>query len=438
MSSLQEPNGYQCEFIDVVSDNFYCSKCSLVARELRYTTCCGESYCHGCVADTQQKGEPCPACGEEKLAIMKPVKHLKQMEHLQVFCSMKERGCNWSGTLGELDTHLDPDQDNCQYVDTKCPLNCQQTIPKNEVEQHVAEECIKRELICQHCGFKATYEEVVNIHLPECKYVPLKCPNLCGVTCDREDMEDHMKMCRLEEVACEFGIVGCSENFRREDEEEHAKENVQKHIAMTALSGAKEREKLKEKLKIQEQELQNQRQKIQDQEDKLRELEQIVLELKKDLAVAPKLAVAKTRDALRRTFIMDDVSEQKSKSTTWNSPAMYTHVCGYKFGIRVYANGYPGFDSHNTALTVVLVVFPGEYDHQLKWPAYASISLELINQKGGENLISVGKIEWKKAPSVKLTFFFQPFPSFVEHGKLADYLCTDSLVFCITDVTLLG
>ena len=129
---------------------------------------------------------------------------------------MKERGCDWSGTLEQLDTHLDTDQDNCQYVDTKYPLNCHMTIPKNKVEQHVAQHCARRPYVCQHCNFKATYEEVVDTHLPECKYVPLQCPNLCGVTFERDFMEDHMKMCRLEEVGCEvvWGVMISSDERR--------------------------------------------------------------------------------------------------------------------------------------------------------------------------------------------------------------------------------
>ena len=130
---------------------------------------------------------------------------------------MQQRDCDWSGTLEQLDTHLDPDQDNCQYVDTKSALNCHMTIPKNKVEQHVAKHCAKRPFVCQYCSFKATYEEVVDKHLLECKYVSLQCPNRCGVTFERDFMEDHMKMCRLQEVGCEFDGMGCDGCFRRED-----------------------------------------------------------------------------------------------------------------------------------------------------------------------------------------------------------------------------
>ena len=176
-----QTQGYSCEFIDSVSEDFYCKKCTLVARRLSITTCCGESFCYSCIADTQEQSKPCPECDKEYNTV-EHVKNQKRINCLRVYCSMKERGCGWSGTLDQLDTHLDPDQDNCQYMDTKCPLNCHQTIPKNKVEQHVAQHCAKRPYVFQYCSFKATYEEVVDTHLPGCKYVPLQCPNLCGVT----------------------------------------------------------------------------------------------------------------------------------------------------------------------------------------------------------------------------------------------------------------
>ena len=48
-----------------------------------------------------------------------------------------------------------------------------------------------------------------------------------------------MKMCRLEEVGCEFDGVGCEERFRREEQEEHTRQNSQKHLILTASLAAK-------------------------------------------------------------------------------------------------------------------------------------------------------------------------------------------------------
>ena len=226
--------GYQCEFVSAVSDHYYCKKCNRVAKELHMTVCCGETYCHACIADAQKQSKPCPACGKKVFTIFQQVKFQKEISELQVYCGLKQKGCSWLGTIGQLDAHSDPEQDKCRYVDTKCPLNCQQAVPKIKMEQHVTQECAKRDYICDYCNFKATYEEVVDTHLPECKYFPLQCPNLCGVTCKRGSMEDHLNECPLETISCNFLDVGCDIKFKRESQEEHMKQNTQKHLTMTA------------------------------------------------------------------------------------------------------------------------------------------------------------------------------------------------------------
>ena len=43
-----------------------------------------------------------------------------------------------------------------------------------------------------------------------------------------------MKMCRLEDVGCEFGGVGCDGRFRRGEQEDHTRQNSQKHLTLTA------------------------------------------------------------------------------------------------------------------------------------------------------------------------------------------------------------
>lgn len=293
--SAGHTQGYPYEFIEPVPDDFYCNKCSLVARRLTFTSCCGESFCYVCIADIQQQVNPCPACGQCSFTTMEQLKYQRRMQCLKVYCSLKGRGCDWSGTLDQLDAHLDPDLDHCQHVDIHCPLSCQETIPRNKTEQHMAKECVKREFVCQHCAYQATYEEVVDTHLPKCIYFPMQCPNVCGVTCERDVMEDHMKMCRLEEVVCEFSGVGCDGKFRREKQEEHARQNTQKHLTMIAVSAAaavEMNQQLRQKLQEQdvsyqtvkeewghtfqqlEEKLQEHKQKLQDQEQKLQEQEQ--------------------------------------------------------------------------------------------------------------------------------------------------------------------
>ena len=487
MAASNHPKGYLCEFIDSVPEDFYCKKCALVARRLTLTSCCGESYCHACIADS------CLSCGGKNFSTFEHFKNQRKIASLHVHCSMKERGCDWSGTLEQLDTHSDPDQDNCQYVDTKCPLNCHMTIPKDKVEQHVAQHCAKRPYVCQHCNFKATFEEVVDTHLPECKYVPLQCPNLCGVTFERDFMEDHMKMCRLEKVGCEFSGVGCDGRFRREDQEEHTRQNSQKHLTLTASLAVETKEQLQQKLleqdKKHKEEEQKLRQKIEEQEKKLinqdkehnnekqkvkqkiEELEKKVINIDKERNEDEQKLKQKTEElektlykqekkqklelveqqkslqaqlyelssqlGLTRTFTMTGFTKTKNESSSWKSPAMYTHLCGYKFFFEIKANGVG--TGRGKAVHVTLWSTPGDFDSHLKWPVKVKITLELINQHGGDNIVAQrDEVSWRKCNWVAYigNKNYSGWNHLINHSELDNYIVNDTLCFRISTLVL--
>ena len=244
--------GYQCQFVDSAPEDFYCKQCSLVARRLTITTCCCESYCNGCIHSTQQDNKPCPGCGQESFETLQQVKYQRKILSFRVQCSVKERGCGWCGPLEHLDAHLDPDTGDCQYTDINCPLKCQHKINKKNLEHHLTKECVKRDYVCPYCAFKAPYEIVTDIHWPECSYYPLVCPNRCGVTCERPTMEDHLKICRLQQVECQFEQIGCLEKFSREDLEEHMREKAQTHLTMMAATSVKMQQEFQAKLQEQE------------------------------------------------------------------------------------------------------------------------------------------------------------------------------------------
>ena len=310
---------------------------------------------------------------------------------------------------------------------------------------------VSRETGCQHCAFKATYEVVVDTHWPECVYLPLPCPNLCGVTCERGLMEDHMAMCRLQEVACEFTGVGCDRKLKREEQEEHTRQNTHKHLTITAAAAVKMNQQLLQKIEEQEQKIQQQELKLDKQEKriqqqelkldkqeqklekqeqknqqqelkldkqeqklekqeqknqqeklklentlekfeqviklqekKIEEMEQKFLKESDQNKVAINLVAVGT--ILKRTFEMENFSKEKAKDKVddWKSPAMYAHVGGYKFCINIAANGCSC--GHGKAIYVYLCAMPGECDHQLKWPAQATFTIELLHQQGGHNV----------------------------------------------------
>ena len=145
--------------------------------------------------------------------------------------------------------------------------------------------------------------------------------------------------------------------------------------------------------------------------------------------------------SLDRIFEMTNFNAEKAKNECddWKSPAMYTHVCGYKFCIGVDANAAWCGDAVNVDVRRI----PGEYDDQLKWPARAKFTIKLINQQGRENVTSTTDIvAWERPVTTgKITEFERIWKGlsyyFIEHSKLGDFLVNDTLHFNVSKVETL-
>ena len=223
--------GYQYEFVDQVPEDYFCKLCKHVAREYTITSCCGECFCKACIDAILQDKKPCPNCSKTDFTSFLHPKYHAKVQALEVHCTAKDRGCEWTGQLQHLDAHLDVTTGDCEYVDVECPKKCVQKVQKRNVDTHLANECPNREYRCPHCNFQNKFH-VVSDHFDVCRYYPLACPNRCGASFERGDLPDHMRMCRLEEVQCVFNNAGCQAKFIRENEDEHMDQNTQKHLAM--------------------------------------------------------------------------------------------------------------------------------------------------------------------------------------------------------------
>ena len=267
--------GYDCEFIDPVPDDFICKVCNCVAREPNLTLCCGQHYCQSCIMKIVEDGKPCPnpECGEATFSAVLNKNCKRKILALRVCCTMKECGCHWTGKVEELDTHMDVNSGDCQYVEIECPEKCGQQVQKHQLASHIANECPKREFTCMHCGFKATYEVVSEKHWPECQNYPVPCPNRCQIgAVERNTLEDHLNMCSLQVVDCDFSYAGCNEKLQRQDMEKHVEENTQKHLALMAAASMKLSQEFEKKLQEQRDEFRGYlEQKIKHIQDSLQE-----------------------------------------------------------------------------------------------------------------------------------------------------------------------
>ena len=192
--------------------------------------------------------------------------------------------------------------------------------------------------------------------------------------------------------------------------------------------------KLENTLQKLEQVIKLQEKKIEEMEQKF---EQLLKESDQNKVAINEVAVG---TILKRTFEMENFSKEKAKDKydDWKSPAMYIHVCGYKFCIGIAAND--GGGGRGKALCVYLWAMPGEYDQQLKWPARATFTIELLHQQGGQNVQHTKTTrEWGKpdGPYTWMAWFGDiKYAHFIEHSRLSGFLRNDTLYFHIVKITI--
>ncbi len=169
---MASPNtgGYDQEFLDPPAKlkELECPLCLLVTREPNLTSCCGQHFCQSCINRIFTDRKPCPLCKDVNLSAFLDKKQRRKVLELKVRCSMKQRGCGWTGELGELASHTDTQNGNCQFVDMTCPNNCGGRHQRRHLKSHLSDTCPKRPFTCKYCGFNSTHEKVCNKHYPEC------------------------------------------------------------------------------------------------------------------------------------------------------------------------------------------------------------------------------------------------------------------------------
>ena len=120
------------------------------------------------------------------------------------YCPNKARGCEWKGEVGG-------------------------------VEQHIAV-CPKRPWKCQYCDYVSTSEE----HVMNYTHYSTACPNQCDVgTIPQCQVEEHLTVCPLEVVECEFSDTGCSVRITHMDLQRHMDELQQQHLLSATVLNLK-------------------------------------------------------------------------------------------------------------------------------------------------------------------------------------------------------
>ena len=233
-------------FIDSV-DEYKCAICHCVTKEPTLTSCCGNHYCQSCIDRVLQQGRPCPLCSTSGFEVFLDKKQKRRILSLKVHCTLKSQGCEWTGDLGDLGTHIDHTYGSCGYVRIECS-QCSRRIQRRKLDWHKERDCPKRPWKCNHCEHGTTFDKQRD-HVSVCTRFPVPCPNSCQrERIERGQLDSHLKQCPLQVVDCEFKPHGCCTRVMRKDMQKHLDDNIQQHLLLSNRHLTKEVALLKKRV----------------------------------------------------------------------------------------------------------------------------------------------------------------------------------------------
>ena len=433
---------FDCELVESPQEpqKDCCPICLVGLREPFQVTCCGCSFCRTCIERVLTNKKACPTCNEANFSAFSRLQ--RALYSFRVQCVHQKSGCEWIGELGELDGHLNLSPElgrqliGCEFAAVAC-THCFEYLQRRHVHAHENESCPQRPFSCDYCKeYGSVYEDVVNNHWPVCKCYPVPCPNECGVSPERQNVETHVNtVCPLTVVNCDFHYAGCEVQLVRKDMPTHLAESLATHISLLTtqtqtLAGRGGQEKLFSHLSLltlhnqqlaqlilqQQEDLEELQEDLEESQLKIQALERVqqtqisfIAEMQKsseasqreieDLKVKVNenmereaAMVRKLQDRDRASlqtllqhtgmlpfaFRMTNFEEMKENNGTRYSLPFYTHPQGYKMCLSVVANG--SGRGKGTHVSVYAYLMRGEFDDYLKWPFQGDIVLQLCNQ----------------------------------------------------------
>ena len=194
------------------------------------------------IVSTVYIDKPCPLCNKSDFTYLRDHGLERFLKELEVWCSNKEKGCDWRGKLGEYEQHLnrDPSPESqltgCQFVEVECMQGCGECLERRHISTHQTEQCTERPYSCQYCkDYNSTFVEVTEVHYTDCGDYPVNCPNNCQEEpLKRQELESHLENdCPLVTIDCPFQYAGCDAQIPRKDMPEHMKDTAT-HLTLLA------------------------------------------------------------------------------------------------------------------------------------------------------------------------------------------------------------
>ena len=311
----------------------------LTPLERSLIVCC---RCEGVLRDPQltEEGYKCESCldgGEGRPATTNKT----EIEKLRVVCPFRQQGCDWSGTIGLVVSHVE----KCDLCPVSCPLGCGHSSKRKDLKRHEKEDCPERNTNCEFCLTSIKVSQSCE-HFRTCPNYPLECSNGCEKNrIPRNEMSLHVsKLCPLSMVPCPYKRYGCVD-VKRKHMDTHETNSVVKHLKMmNTCIGALNTHN----------EFMNAR------------IDTICTAIQQNKGLE---------------WEIKGVAEKFRKRTDLNSDPFYVH--NYKF------QGSAEFDlDNNNVLGIFLSLCVGILDDSLKFPFLGKVTITLINLQNSDESIT--------------------------------------------------
>jgi len=365
-SSDTTQGGYGYRFVNTPPDRVVCVICHLPSRDCRLSECCGHVFCKSCLDETKALGySACPMCKEIKFVTFSNKQIDREVKSLHVFCTNKEKGCDWQGELNDIKSHLGG-SNSCGFGEVKCPNECGKMLNSESLTRHAEAECPRRKVDCQFCKDSGEHQFITSSqHKDYCPRLPLRCPNKCKVKgVPREDMEAHRKDCPLEIIRCEYYNIGCKETMIRRKRKKHDEDHMEDHLHMV-------------KRRLIETSLMDTM--LQHLTRSIGSDDRLITSAKWMLHITSMATLLVSGAQICPVIVkMMEFSHYKSNAYEWFSAPFYSHDGGYKLCFSINPSGSgEGKDSH---LSAFIFLMRGPHDDELSWPMRERFEIKLLNQ----------------------------------------------------------
>ena len=173
----------------------------------------------------EQRLLPCEYC-VEIVKCCDMTHHLKMCPKMEVSCELK---CGMIMCREDMAQHL---MQECGLVIETCKLSCGLKMTRDELKIHVTETCVQRFILCEHCKKDFKFCDMTH-HLEMCPKMKVSCELKCGVVMCREDVTQHVEQdCVEKEIECPFAKYKCVGLVKRKNLENHLDEKRIEHLEL--------------------------------------------------------------------------------------------------------------------------------------------------------------------------------------------------------------